>query len=239
MNIIRLIQNFLNSLGLELKFYNLNHSSNFRLKHFLDYKDIDCVLDVGANSGQFSKNLRRIGYKGQIISFEPILSAFNELKKNSKKDNKWDVLNFALGDNEKETEINISQNSFSSSILNMKKEHLVSEPKSKYIRKEKILIKKLDSFKNEILKKYNNIYLKIDTQGYEENVLNGATDLIKSIKGLQLEMSIYPMYEGQLLFNRLFEKIENLDFEIWDIERTFSNPNTGKILQIDAILFKK
>ena len=238
MNIKNLKNIFLNSLGLELKYYNLNNSFNFRLKHFLDLKDIDCVLDVGANSGQFSKNLRRIGYKRQIISFEPILSAFNELKKNSKKDKKWDVFNFALGDDEKESEINISQNSLSSSILNIKKEHLISEPKSKYIRREKILIKKLDGL-NEIFKNYNNIYLKIDTQGYEENILNGAKSLIKSIKGLQLEMSVYPLYEGQLLFNEFFEKLEKLDFEIWDIERTFSNPNTGKILQIDAILFKK
>ena len=238
MNIKILIKYFLNNLGLELKYYNLNNSFNFRLKHFLDLKDIDCVLDVGANSGQFSQNLRRIGYKRQIISFEPILSAFNELKKNSTKDKKWDVFNFALGDSEKESEINISQNSLSSSILNMKKEHLISEPKSKYIRREKIQIKKLDGL-NEILKNYNNIYLKIDTQGYEENILNGAKSLIKSIKGLQLEMSVYPMYEGQLLFNKFFEKLENLDFELWDIERTFSNPNTGKILQLDAILFKK
>ncbi len=238
MNIKNLKNIFLNSLGLELKYYNLNNSFNFRLKHFLDLKEIDCVLDVGANSGQFSKNLRRIGYKRQIISFEPILSAFNELKKNSKKDKKWEVFNFALGDDEKESEINISQNSLSSSILNIKKEHLISEPKSKYIRREKILIKKLDGL-NEIFKNYNNIYLKIDTQGYEENILNGAKSLIKSIKGLQLEMSVYPLYEGQLLFNEFFEKLEKLDFEIWDIERTFSNPNTGKILQIDAILFKK
>ena len=143
-----------------------------------------------------------------------------------------------MGDDEKESEINISQNSLSSSILNIKKEHLISEPKSKYIRREKILIKKLDSL-NEIFKNYNNIYLKIDTQGYEENILNGAKSLIKSIKGLQLEMSVYPLYEGQLLFNEFFEKLEKLDFEIWDIERTFTNPNTGKILQIDAILFKK
>ena len=63
MNIKILIKYFLNNLGLELKYYNLNNSFNFRLKHFLDLKDIDCVLDVGANSGQFSQNLRRIGYR--------------------------------------------------------------------------------------------------------------------------------------------------------------------------------
>ena len=50
-------------------------------------------------------------------------------------------------------------------------------------------------------------------------------------------MSIYPMYEGQLLFNKFYKKIENLDFEFWDIKRTFSNSESGKILQIDAIFF--
>mgnify|MGYP001186937310 CR=1 FL=1 len=232
-------QNFLTYMGLDVKSYNLKNSFNFRLKHFLDLKQIDCVLDVGANSGQFALNLRRIGYKEQIMSFEPITSAYDELKKNSKKVKNWEVFNFALGDIEEETEINISQNSLSSSIMNMEKEHLTSEPKSKYIRREKIAIKTIDNLDNEILKKFKNIYLKIDTQGYEEKVLNGATNLIRLIKGLQLEMSIYPMYEGQLLFNKFYEKIENLDFELWDIERAFSNPESGKILQIDAIFFKK
>ena len=67
----------------------------------------------------------------------------------------------------------------------------------------------------------------------------GAKDLVRQAIGLQLEMSIYPMYESQLLFNEFFTKIEKLNFELWDIERTFSNPKSGKILQIDAIFFKK
>jgi len=239
MNLKLQIQYLLNYFGLDIKSYNLKNSFNFRLKHFLDYKEIDCVIDIGANDGQFGKNLRKIGYKKQIISFEPIVTAYRGLEDTSKKDKKWKVFNFALGENTEEAEINISQNSLSSSILDMKKEHLNSAPESKYVKREKISVKKLDSFKEEICKNFKNIYIKIDTQGYEEKVLIGGKDLVTQAKGLQLEMSVYPMYENQLLFNEFFTKIEKLNFELWDIERTFSNPKSGKILQIDAIFFKK
>ena len=239
MNLKLQLQYLFNYFGLDIKSYNLKNNFNFRLKHFLDYKEIDCVIDIGANDGQFGKNLRKIGYKEQIISFEPIVTAYRSLEDTSKKDKKWKTFNFALGENTEEAEINISQNSLSSSILDMKKEHLNSAPTSKYVNREKISVKTLDSFKEEICKNFKNIYIKIDTQGYEEKVLIGGKDLVTQAKGLQLEMSVYPMYEDQLLFNEFFTKIEKLNFELWDIERTFSNPKSGKILQIDAIFFKK
>ena len=239
MNLKLQLQYLFNYFGLDIKSYNLKNNFNFRLKHFLDYKEIDCVIDIGANDGQFGKNLRKIGYKKQIISFEPIVTAYRGLEDTSKKDKKWKVFNFALGENTEEAEINISQNSLSSSILDMKKEHLDSAPSSKYVKREKISVKTLDSFKEEICKNFKNIYIKIDTQGYEEKVLIGGKDLVTQAKGLQLEMSVYPMYENQLLFNEFFTKIEKLNFELWDIERTFSNPKSGKILQIDGIFFKK
>lgn len=239
MNLKLQLQYLFNYFGLDIKSYNLKNNFNFRLKHFLDYKEIDCVIDIGANDGQFGKNLRKIGYKNQIISFEPIVSTYIDLENNSKKDKKWKAFNFALGENIEETEINVSQNSLSSSILDMKKEHLNSAPTSRYVKREKINVKTLDSFKEEICKNFKNIYIKIDTQGYEEKVLIGGKGLVRQAKGLQLEMSIYPMYESQLLFNEFFTKIEKLNFELWDIERTFSNPKSGKILQIDAIFFKK
>ena len=151
MNLKLQLQYLFNYFGLDIKSYNLKNNFNFRLKHFLDYKEIDCVIDIGANDGQFGKNLRKIGYKGQIISFEPIVSAYIDLEDTSKKDKKWKVFNFALGENIEETEINISQNSLSSSILDMKKEHLNSAPTSRYVKREKISVKTLDSFKEEVV----------------------------------------------------------------------------------------
>ena len=74
---------FLRNFGLDINRYNLIESNDFRLNHFLKINDIDCVLDVGANIGQYANNLRRIGYKKKIISFEPLSSAYEVIKKKS------------------------------------------------------------------------------------------------------------------------------------------------------------
>ena len=86
---------------------------------------------------------------------------------------------------------------------------------------------------------YPNLFLKIDTQGYEEKVINGSTNIINRVKGIQIEMSLDELYKDQILFDKLYKMIVNLNFELWDLRRGFSNPKSGKILQLDAIFFKK
>ena len=87
--------------------------------------------------------------------------------------------------------------------------------------------------------KDKNLFLKIDTQGYEEQVINGSTNIINRVKGIQIEMSLKELYKDQILFEELYKKIVNLNFDLWDIKRGFSNPKSGKVLQFDAIFFKK
>ena len=239
MNIRYSLKLFFRKFGIELRKYNINNSFDFRLKHFLKIKKIDCVFDIGANTGQYATHLRKLGYQGQIISFEPLSKEFLKLKNKSKKDKKWLAFNFGIGDINKESLINISKNSLSSSILDMNNEHFEAEPTSKYVDNEKIYLKRLDDISELDLNNFNKIFVKIDTQGYEEQVLEGAKNILNKIEGFQLELSIYPMYKGQKLFNELYKVVEDMGFELWDLDRTFSNDDTGKILQIDGIFFKK
>jgi FkbM family methyltransferase len=183
--------------------------------------------------------LRSLGYKKKIISFEPTSDAFSKLKKASKKDLKWDVFNYSLGHFDGETEINISKNSVSSSILDNLPQLLESAPEAKYLKKETIKIKKLDTLFNELNIENQNIYLKIDTQGFEENILNGGLLNLSKIKIIQIEMALVQSYRGTLSFEEMTKKLNDLNFKIFSIESGYYDKKTGRLLEVDGIFINE
>ena len=237
MSIKKNLKFLIRKIGFDVERYGISASSDFRLNHYLRLKKIDNVLDVGANIGQYAHKLRKIGYKGFIMSFEPLTEAFQILQKCSQKDRYWKVYNFGLGDIETSEKINISKNSFSSSILDMEQEHLNADLNSKYISSEEIIVKRADNLEGQNLESFKNIFLKIDTQGYEDRILNGIDKIQSKIKGIEVEMSFYPMYKNQMNFEDLLKKIKEMNYELWDLTRNFSDKN-GKILQANGVFFK-
>jgi FkbM family methyltransferase len=205
----------------------------------LKHNKIDLILDIGANTGQFSGMLFKLGYSGKIVSFEPLSSAYEVLKKRSKKFSNWTIAEqCAIGDADGEIEMNISKNSISSSALKILDEHVNAAPKSEYIGSEKVKVYKLDSIFDKYVLGEKNIFIKIDTQGFEEKILNGATESIKKAKGLLVETSLVPLYEGQALFPQIYDRITKQGFELTGIQPAFINKETGRVLQIDAIFFR-
>lgn len=200
--------------------------------------EIDTLLDIGANVGRYVRIMRHAGYKNQVISFEPMNAAFEELAKHAKRDKNWIGYNYGLGDENTQTEINISNNSYSSSILNMQSTHLESAPNSKYVAKQAIELKKLDAIFPSICNPASNIMMKIDTQGYEKNVLDGAEQTLKHIRIIQLEMSLVPLYENEMLYLDMILFLKAKGFELHSLENGFSNPTTGQLLQFDGIFVK-
>lgn len=211
-----------------------------RRKKILESYAIDTVLDVGANSGQFVQQLRGeyVDYKKKIISFEPLGSAYELLKANAKGDPNWEIFNFALGDKEAKQEINIAGNSYSSSLLDMLPSHERSAPESKYIGREVIEVKTLDSIFGNLCKPSNSIYLKIDTQGFESKVIKGAKEALAHIDTVQMEMSLVPLYKDELLFNEMCMLMSEYGFSLVTIENGFSDPVSGQLLQVDGIFHR-
>ena len=198
------------------------------------------MYDIGANEGQYSMQLRKSGYDGKIISFEPLSSAYNKLLLNSKNDSNWKVApQVAIGDIEGQIEIHISQNSVSSSILNMLDKHSSVAPESVYIGKETVKVNTLDNFNKEYISDNTRLFIKIDTQGFEDKVLNGATEILKKAIGLQLELSTVPLYQGQALYDKLINLVIEQGFELWSIHPAFVDLKSGRVLQIDATFLKK
>ena len=200
---------------------------------------IDTLLDVGANSGQYAGLMRELGYKGIIHSFEPTSNAFNLLRNKSKKDKNWHIHQLAIGSMPGKIEINISENSFSSSILEIEKLHVNNAPQSRYINKETVSIETIDNLFPAITKGVKSIYMKIDTQGYESEVLKGAENSLHKIQCIQLEMSLVKLYKNEWLFEEIASYLKKNYFEIFTIEPEFYDSNTGQLLQLDAIFYNK
>lgn len=210
-----------------------------RRRQILQSYGIDTVLDIGANAGQFAKELRYdVGYGKRILSFEPLSTAFALLCANAKADPAWDVYNYAIGDVEEKREINIAGNSYSSSLLSMLPAHLESAPESKYVGKESIEVKTVDAIFGLLCKTSRNVYMKIDTQGFESRVLAGAERSLQHIDTIQMEMSLVPLYDGELCFNEMCLFMDRKGYTLVAIENGFSDPASGQLLQVDGIFHR-
>ena len=210
-----------------------------RRKRFFGIYGIDTVLDVGANTGQYAVGLRAdLGYGGKILSFEPLSKAFKALESRARRDPAWQTFHHALGDQDETREINIAANSQSSSLLPMLPAHLKSAPQSEYIGKETIRVRTLDQVFPALCTQARNIYLKMDTQGFERNVLLGAKESLKRIDTVQMELSLVPLYSHQPLFNEMYSLMIELGYTLIAIEDTFSDPSSGQLLQADGIFHR-
>lgn len=232
--ITELVKQGAQSFGVQIRRRTLSSSHELRLARLLELRHIDVVLDVGANVGQFSQWLIESGYRGKIYSFEPLSDAYKQLLNLAGKSSSWTVMpRMALGSYDGEIEINIAGNSFSSSVLPMLDSHVNVAPESAYIGSEKVPIARLDSVTTEEMLS-GNIFLKIDAQGYESIILEGATNILPKIDALMLEMSLVPLYDGQTLMRDLWEQLERNGFQLWSLDLGICDPNTGQLLQVDA-----
>ncbi|GAB4320114.1 MAG: FkbM family methyltransferase [Bacteroidales bacterium] len=199
---------------------------------------ITTLLDVGANTGQFAYYTRHAGYRNRIVSFEPLSEAFSILKSFAASDPKWDIVNCAMGNKEEEIEINVSENLQSSSFLDMMPGHVKSAPDSAYVKKEKVKIYRLDDVIGDYTDDLSHTFLKIDTQGYEKNVLEGAAVSLKEMRGLQLELSLVELYKGETLFREMLNYILDQGFTLCSLEPGFTDSQSGQLLQVDAIFYR-
>lgn len=168
------------------------------VRGFIEDRQIDTVLDVGANVGQFGASLRGQGYAGKIVSFEPLASAFQELAARAQADGKWEAYNVALGAAPGEAAIHVSDYSVFSSLLTLTGAATKFDRNATVSRKETIALRTLDEFAANLS---GNILLKIDTQGYEKEVLQGGRRTLSRMKGVLMELPIIHLYEGNWQFH--------------------------------------
>jgi len=228
----RLIRNF----GYDLRRFTPVSSDSSLLITILRHQKINLVLDIGANTGGYGRYLRSIGYMGRIVSFEPMKSAYDALTAETRNDCSWEAaMRSAIGETDSEVELHIAANSQSSSILDMLDAHSSAAPESIYIGLEKVPLRKLDTLAPQFLTEDSVLCVKVDTQGYEEQVLSGAVDTLSRAVVLQLELSLVQLYADQKLMPDIVSNLKEMGFDLWGMTPVFADPNSGRMLQVDGI----
>jgi FkbM family methyltransferase len=215
----------------------------YSLAHFLSHlhhSQTDLVLDVGANSGRFAFELFNAGFTGRIISFEPLSSAHAALSEAAQDNPKWEVApRCALGATVGGAVINIAGNSFSSSLRPMLERHLAAAPQSAYVGTETVPVKTLGSV---IARRFPGgvprFALKIDTQGFEGEVLDGLGAHIEQCAAVLLEMPLDSLYGGAADLPTLFARLVDCDFRCVGISPGHKNPQTGDAIEVDSLFVR-
>jgi len=237
----QLARRALNKFGFDLVRTRNSHEELAKhLANVLSNKDIDCVLDVGANSGQYGLFLRSLGYKGYIISFEPVTSVFGSLQENCKKDDKWLCCNFALGDKTEEKNLNVYKSTVFSSFLAANDYSKSIWNSLESVRHETVKVHRLDDIWEELTGKLEckNFMLKLDTQGFDKFVFDGAHKCLENISVLQSEMSLIPVYEGMVEAYDVLKAFHSFKYFISGMY-PINRDKSLAVIEFDCVLVKK
>ena len=205
-----------------------------RLQNIQD-RNLEVLLDVGANEGLFAQRLRANGYRGRIVSFEPLSAMFAKLEAAAADDPNWICVNIALGAKTDRLQLNRAGNWASSSFLEMNPRHSEAEPRSAYVGTEECEVARLDDLRAKLFEPRERAYLKLDVQGYELEVLRGAVQTLEQVEVMEAELSLVPLYDGAPLFGEVVSYLDERGFALLGLEPGFADSRTGALLQVDGL----
>jgi FkbM family methyltransferase len=229
----RAIRRSLRKVGLDVGPFNPVNDPEIRRVRFMRHLGIDLVLDVGANAGQYATILRLAGYTGRIVSFEPQREAFADLALRARPDPLWEVRRLALGRSDGDAEINVASASVTSSFL-APSSAVADIPAFTVVRTERVPIARLDSLTPDVLGPSQRPYLKMDVQGFELEILGGASQTLPRIVGAEAEMMLDPLYVGQPFYREILDAFEDAGLRLTAIEPGYTNPTTGEMSFLNA-----
>lgn len=240
---VRLKDSIVRLLGWDLGKISWHHGTLERhLSEVLRTQKINCVIDVGANQGQYGRMLRRAGYRGRINSFEPVWENFEVLAQRAEKDDKWFVHQTALG-----------RRCATASILRTRDSALASflppsalaatmfQDGAEVCGQEKVPVTRLDELMDVLHRDQPSprIFLKMDTQGYDLEVFAGSSGCLEQIHGLQSELSVLPLYEGMPDYIAALREYRRYGFEVTGFYPVFRSKPTLVLGEIDCVMVRR
>lgn len=240
----RLAKSSLGKLGYSL--HDLRKNNDLKvflpghLKALLARLKINCVLDVGANVGEYGRMLRRIGYRGRIISMEPVTEVFAQLKASAAGDDGWLTLNTACGSQEETRAINVFSQSGLNSFL-APTSNITAINSGRIERTENVTIRRLDSLFPEAVRGLDHprVFLKTDVQGLDIEVIRGAGECLSKVQGIQSEVSVIPLYLGTPDYLEFLTYCRKLSFEPSGFFPIFNSPASGHLVECDVVLIRR
>jgi len=152
-------------------------------------------------------------------------------------DPRWEARRLALGREIGTATIHVSRNAYSSSLLPILPAHLAAEPEAEYVSHESVPVSTVDALLNDVAGSSQRVFLKLDTQGFERAVLEGSKVSMEKICGLQMELSLQPLYVGETLFSDMLRLLEESGYRLHLLHPGIHDPATGRTLQVDATFF--
>lgn len=234
------IKSYLRAKGWKLEALNSYNDDKFHLMLVIKWLNIQYIIDVGANRGQFGSDVYSSGYEGSILSIEPLSEAWAILKQQTASRKNWHVHDrCALGEIGKLGIINIAENLDSSSILDMMDRHIHAAPWAQYTNTESCEVRRLDDIFFALDRPQGPVLLKIDSQGYEYNILQGAQKSLKEIAAVITEVSLVELYRDQRLWLEVVDLMDKSGFSIWSVIKGFVDYRNGQSLQLDVIFVNR
>ena len=236
-NHVDLVRSFINrTIGFDVVRVAGQHTLRSHLATLIDEYQIESIVDVGANEGQFALSMRSLGFRGKIYSFEPVEAAFEKLKQASATDDKWHVFDFALGAASGEALINVSGFSSFSSILDVNKYALERWKDSEVSHQQEIAIRTLDECASDgTVDCDGRLFLKMDTQGYDLEVFKGALSVLLGVSCILSELSLIPIYEDMPSYAESLAEYESHGFRVSGFYPITRNKNLT-LNEVDCVL---
>lgn len=206
---------------------SLNHQ-------WLIKRQINTILDIGANTGQFASSVRLVMPSAKIYCFEPIPACFRQLSKRFQDTENIICYNYGLGSESAEMSFFENQFSPSSSFLPTTDRQTDAFPHTQSVTPITANVRRLDDIATE-LSIVPPLFIKIDVQGYEMPVLLGGQATIREADIILVETSFVELYKGQALFSEIYELLTQWGFRYAGALDQFFDPKTGEILQSDSI----
>ncbi|MFE0105754.1 FkbM family methyltransferase [Streptomyces sp. NPDC059009] len=239
MTVLHRVRRAARRVGLDVGRYP-QETDDFRTALLLREHGVGVVLDVGAHTGGYGAGLRSHGYRGRIVSFEPVAEHHRRLAARAARDRAWTTRRLALGAAPGEAALHVAGNAgASSSLLPMLERHARAAPDSAYVRQERVEVGRLDAVWDEVVRPGERVFLKLDVQGFERQVLDGLGARVADCAGLQLEMSLVPLYAGGVLYRELLDWAEERGFALMNLLPGFADAGSGRMYQCDAVLMRE
>jgi FkbM family methyltransferase len=235
----KLLKLALRPFGYSLSKHRPHLDQTLRLVRAAEMRGVALILDVGANRGQFARGLFKAGYRGRVVSFEPLSTAHAELQEAALGNDRWQVFRrCALGATPGRAAINVSGNSQSSSFLPMLDRHVNALPSSRYVGTEETEVVTLDQVLGEDFPGSTPVGVKIDVQGYEHEVLKGLQAERDRVALIYTELSLTPLYDGEAKFTQVIEELAADGFRCVSLTPNFVDPQTYEVLDTNALFVR-
>lgn len=190
---------------------------------------IDLIFDVGANAGQSYESFRWAGFQGPICSFEPNPEVFQRLQQHPGYD--WQRFPYALSDHSGQAKFYITDDDNSNSL---------QRPLGRAVVKEiAVPVHRLDEFWRQQNFTAQKVFLKIDTEGHDQDVIKGATGILDRIQLIMVESPARPRYEGEATIPDMLKFMADLDFCLCRAEKNCYNTQAGMDTALDVVFARR